>query len=179
MENKTKLLCLLGAFVVLAGLASSVNVTTALASISGQYTLVYMYNASAPSPWLVYDATVPGGVGNTLTDMGVQWGYWIKVNATSATLNISGTEPSSTNISLISGWNLIGYPKLASQGVTTALSGISGQYTLLYLYNASASNPWLVYDATVPGGVGNTLANMVPGYGYWIKVNATSATLTI
>ncbi|MFH1788211.1 MAG: lamin tail domain-containing protein [Candidatus Altiarchaeota archaeon] len=153
-------------------------------SIDGSYTLVYQYNASASAlnRWLVYDPTVPGGLGNTLNDTSVMWGYWIKVNGTTPTLNVSGNAPAagSTSTALVSSWNLVGYPSTTAANITTALSSINDNYTLVYLYNASDVNDtWKVYDPTVPGGLGNDLHMMVPGYGYWIKVNATTETLVI
>jgi hypothetical protein len=168
-----------GTLVVLSGLASSVNVSTALASIDGKYSIVWGYNASdTADPWKSY---VPGYGSdvNDLSNMGVEWGYWVRLNTTSATLNVSGTEPSSTSISLVSGWNLVGYPKLTSAAVATALSTIDGKYSIVWGYNASdTADPWKSYVPGYGSDV-NDLSQLSAGSGYWIRVNATSATLTI
>jgi len=177
METKIKAVCLLTVLALLAGLASSVGVTTALASIAGEYSIVWGYNASDISdPWKKH---VPGAaIGNDLSDLGVEWGYWVRLNTSQATLNISGTEPSSTDVGLVNGWNLIGYPTTTAQAAATVLSGIAGQYSIVWGYNASDSgDPWKKY---VPGAaIGNDLASFTPGFGYWVRVNATSATLTV
>jgi carbohydrate-selective porin OprB len=178
MENKIKTACLLlGALILISSSASGANVTTALSSINGQYSIVWAYNASDTADhWKKF---VPGAaVGNDLSDMGVSWGYWVRVNATSATLNISGTAPTSTDIPMVEGWNLVGYPSTTAQTVTSGLSSISGKYSIVWGYNASdTSDTWKKF---VPGAaVGNDLQALTPGFGYWIRLNATSATLTI
>jgi len=177
MKNKLRAVFLIGTIVALTGLASSANVSTALASIDGKYSIVWAYNASDTSdPWKKY---VPGAsIGNDLSDVGVQWGYWVRLNTTSATLNVSGTEPSSTSISLVSGWNLVGYPKLTSAAVATGLTSIDGKYSIVWGYNASdTSDPWKKY---VPGAsIGNDLTALSSGSGYWVRLNTTSATLTV
>ena len=43
------------------------------------FSLVYAYHASDPSPWKMYDPAMP--FGNDLTDLEPGWGYWIWVNA--------------------------------------------------------------------------------------------------
>ena len=180
MKNKLRAVFLIGTIVALTGLASSANVSTALASIDGKYSIVWGYNASDTSdPWKSY---VPGYGSdvNDLSDMGVQWGYWVRVNATSATLNVSGNEPSSTNIPVVNVWNLVGYPKLTTaSNVSTALASINGNYTIVWGYNASdTSDPWKSYVPGYGSDV-NDLSQLSAGSGYWIRVNATSATLTI
>lgn len=87
METKIKAVCLLTVLALLAGLASSVGVTTALASIAGEYSIVWGYNASDISdPWKKH---VPGAaIGNDLASFTPGFGYWVRVNATSATLTV-------------------------------------------------------------------------------------------
>jgi len=174
---KKKLLMGVIILFTLGTIVSAANVTTVLSSISGNYTVVWAYNASdTSSPWKRYLVGAP--TGNDLTDMGPSSGYWIKMNVSTATLTVTGTSPSSTSIPLVSGWNLIGYPSSTAQSITTVLSGISSSYTVVWAYNASdTSSPWKRYLVGAP--TGNDLASMVPGYGYWIKMNVSSATLTI
>jgi len=165
--------------VLLSTIASSVNVTTALSSIEGNYSLVYAYYANdSDDYWKRY---IPGGATNDLTSMDVAHGYWVRVNVSSETLEVTGTVPSSTTITLSGDqgtyWNLIGFPSTTTTNITTALTGIDGSFTLVYLYNASdTSDTWKRY---IPGGATNDLLYMYPGYGYWIKINVSSANLTI
>ena len=174
---KKKLLMGVIILFTLGTIVSAANVTTVLSSISGNYSIVWAYNASDTSdPWKKYQ--VGAVVGNDLTEMGVGVGYWIKLNVSTATLTVTGTSPSSTGIPLSNGWNLIGYPSSTPQTITTVLSGISGNYSIVWAYNASdTSDPWKKYQ--VGAVVGNDLTSMVSGYGYWIKLNVSSATLTI
>lgn len=54
-------------------------VETALASLEGKYTSLYLYDESNPDTWLLYDRTVAepfGPLVNTLTEMGTE-AYWI------------------------------------------------------------------------------------------------------
>ena len=161
---------LISAVLVLLGThVSGATVGDALASINGSYSVVYGFNASTGA-WMRY---LPGGASNTLTVMTVADGYWVKMTS-AGTLNVSGTEPSSTIISLATGWNLMGYPKLTAGAVGTVLTGIDGKYSVVYGFNAS-SGAWMRY---LPGGASNTLTNMVAGSGYWIKMTSAD-TLTI
>jgi hypothetical protein len=79
---------------------------------------------------------------------------------------------SSFEISLPSaGWNLVAYPLQEARMVTEALFSISGYYTTVYGYEAAdTSDPWKVYDVTVPEYV-NDLHTLEYGHGYWINVS--------
>ena len=85
-------------------------------------------------------------------------------------LNISGTVPESTDINLKAGWNLIGYNSLESQPIIDVLSSITGNYSIVWAYDASdTTDHWKKYDPSAP--FGNDLANMEVGKGYWIMMN--------
>ena len=74
-------------------------------------------------------------------------------------------------IQLSVGWNLIGYNSLYSQPIADALSSISGNYSIVWAYNASdTTDHWKKYDPGVP--FGNDLINMEPGRGYWIMMTS-------
>jgi len=144
------------------------NVNSVLSPISGNYSIVWAYNASDTSDhWKKYDSTTP--FGNDLISMEPGKGYWIMMTSDD-TLPISGTMPASTDIELWSGWNLIGYNSLNPQTITDALSSIDGNYSIIWAYNASdLTDHWKKYDPNTP--FGNDLANMEPGKGYWIMMN--------
>jgi hypothetical protein len=156
----------------LRGLVGSYPVPTVLASIAGKYTQVVAYIAST-GQWKTY---VVGEPINPLENMTPTMGYWIYVNQTGGVnLTINGTQLSNTTWVLYQGWNLIGYPSLTTRNVSNALSTIDGNYTQLVVYIASTGQ-WKTY---VVGEPINPLENMTPGYGYWIYVNTSTATLTI
>ena len=86
---------------------SDTSVSEVLSSIDGQYSVVQSYLASdASDPWKIYDPSAPP-IASDLSDLDVSMGFWINMN-NSATLSVSGTAPSSTNIQLRAGWNMIG-----------------------------------------------------------------------
>ncbi|NOR85796.1 hypothetical protein GQ473_06785 [archaeon] len=79
--------------------------------------------------------------------------------------------PESTDINLKTGWNLIGYNSLDNQPIAESLSSISGNYTIVWTYDASdTADHWKKYDPNAP--FGNDLKIMEPGKGYWIMMSA-------
>ena len=145
------------------------GISPLLSSINGNYSIVWEYNASDTSDhWKKYDPGVP--FGNDLTNMEPGKGYWILMTSDN-TLPISGTVPESTDIDLKISWNLVGYNSLDSQPIADALSSISGNYSIVWAYNASdTTDHWKKYDSGVP--FGNDLINMEPGRGYWIMMTS-------
>jgi len=145
------------------------SIISILSPVSGNYSIVWAYNASdTDNHWKKYDPATP--FGNDLTNMEPGKGYWIMMTSDD-TLNISGTMPAPTDIELWSGWNLIGYNSLDPQTITDALFSISGNYSIIWAYNASDSTDhWKKYDPNTP--FGNDLANMEPGKGYWIMMTS-------
>ena len=77
------------------------------------------------------------------------------------------------NPSFNAGWNGFGYPLFGSQGVTTALSSIEGQYSILASPSVDGSGDWLVYDPTVLppfDALVNTLDQLEFARPYWVHV---------
>lgn len=160
-----------------AGSVIATEISEILAPIQGQYEIVWAYNASdTADPWKKY---VPGAPdwANDLREIVTGQGYWIKmVSSSPDPLIISGLPLASTQINLVSGWNLIGYPSTESQDIGDALSQIDGKYEIVWAYNSSdIEDPWKRY---MPGSPGNDLDEMKPGCGYWIKMTE-DATLTV
>ncbi len=126
------------------------------------------YNASdTTDPWKSYDPTLP--MFSDLDSLDEKTGFWIRMTAND-TLTVTGSIPDSISIPLIGGWNLAGYPA-ATQPVADALSSINGSYVKVMMYNASdIADPWKSYDPTLP--LFSDLKNIVPGFGYWIRMDA-------
>jgi hypothetical protein len=131
------------------------NLPAALSSI--QSNLVQVKNTSA--------AYAPGVNAwfNTLTELTPGFGYWVNVSA-ACNLSVTGTaiNPATTSIDLVPGWNLVAYLPSASQAVGTALASISP-----YLQEVKFQN-----QTYIPGSGANTLTQMSPNNGYYIKVSA-------
>ena len=95
-------------------------------------------------------------------------GFWIEVNQDTE-LTVEGLYPSTVSIPLYTGWNLISYPGEVATSVPVALSSISEKYEKVFSYRAGETNPWKVYDISVPPWV-NDLDTLEPGFGYWIYI---------
>lgn len=92
-------------------------------------------------------------------------GLWIQMNE-DQTLAIVGEEATDTELNVIDGWNLIGYPSLTNRSVNEVLDGID--YSSIFSY---INDEWKGYNPLKPI---NTLNYLMPGYGYWVKANENS-----
>jgi len=145
-------------------------------SIDGSYSIVWGYDSSdSEDQWKRF---IPGSNGNDLTEMGEQFGYWVRVNASQPqTLTVDGEIPTQTSSPLYYGWNLIGYPNENPQLVGDALASIDRKYNLVWQYNASdLDSQWRRH---IPGSNQNELDYLTPGFGYWVRLNVSTAILTV
>jgi len=115
---------------------------------------------------LTYDPELPQF--STLWYVDHLSGYWIKVKAGQAfSLEIEGVPAAvNTPIPVTTGWNLVSYLPSVVLAPVDALASISDK--LLFAYGWS--NGILIYQPGSP--IFNTLDEMAPCNGYWIKVNA-------
>ena len=147
------------------------------ASIAGDYDAVFGYDGCDSSdPWKSYRPdSLP--VRNDLTAITLQQGIWIRTTR-QVTMALSGIVPSTVDIPLCSGWNLISYPVSTPRSLPVALAGIAGKHNSVYAYDAAdTANSWKSYDPTAPPAA-NDLNALEAGRGYWIE--ATGAiTLTV
>ena len=148
---------------------SSTTFNDVLASIVGEYDLVYSYIASDPTdPWKKYNTAAPPFL-NDLTEINERMGFWIRTSGAKP-LTVSGVAPLSPTIPLVTGWNLVGYPSQVTRPITEALASIAGKYDLVYTYDASdMADPWKKYNVAAPPFL-NDLVVMSPRRGYWIRV---------
>jgi VCBS repeat-containing protein len=148
---------------------TNTSVAAVLASINNQYTLVYAWDAT--SGWLVYDPSSSSG--NTLNNLDEKMGFWIKM-ITDKTLVVGGSAPNATSINLKIGWNLVGYPSEVNGTLPDIFTGHGvgdTTYSLVYTYHADEPSltRWKLFDPTEGT---DTLTELVPGWGYWIKASA-------
>ncbi len=144
------------------------SIGSVLSQVNGDFSIVWAYDASdVADPWKKYDPSVP--FGNDLSKVKPGKGYWIMMTADD-TLSVTGHLPEKSIPDMASGWNLIGYNSLTEDPVEDALSSVSGDYSIVWAYDASDSaDPWKKYDPSVP--FGNDLTEMEPGRGYWTMMN--------
>ena len=97
----------------------------------------------------------------------LHWGATSNDPATSGVsfaLSELGAGQSDKTISLVVGWNLVGYDAVHSQPVHHAISSIASLIESVWGWSYGH---WLSY---VPGRQENSLTNLEPGMGYWIKM---------
>jgi len=94
-------------------------------------------------------------------------GLWVHTTSSGDTTE---NEPSvtSTDIPLVVGWNLIGYPSNTVDTVSNVMSGFTGTYDIIQRYDTS-SGSIVTMQAT---------DNMEYGNAYWVHVT-TAGTLTV
>ena len=133
------------------------SVPNVLSSISGSLVSVKYFNSTDKAdPWKSYR---PGGMANDLISINRGMGIWVCVNA-ACTVAIEGSVPPSTSITLLAGWNLIGYPSGTERTITSALAGTG--YDRVEGFTATA--PYVQELA------GSYL--MRQGEAYWVRVPA-------
>jgi len=144
------------------------DIADVLAGILDDVILVYGWDGETDT-WMRFDPEVE--YGNTLTTIDETMGFWINMGAP-RTLTVLGTAPTTTNITLYEGWNLIGWPSDGSTALPAALAAIEDNYDLVLAYHANDSaDPWKLFDPEAPA-YANDLLEMAPGWGYWINMVA-------
>ena len=138
--------------------------TSVVGSLSG-LEAVFEYQEGENDAWKIYNPNLPSFVVQDLILMSRMEGYWVNMQSSQNFLLIGGLRRP-TNIPLVPGWNLAGYPTNETKPVATSFSSISGNYTEVRTYNASTGS----YISYVPG-VGGALNQTQAYQGYWI--NAT------
>lgn len=158
----------------------STAITDVLSGLVGTYDLAYAWNGQGQG-WLKYD-NIPMS-SDTLNTLDETMGFWIHTMSTAQTLSVAGNVPTITQINLSAaglGWNLIGYPSVASRNLPDALSdhGVGTDFSLVYAYQATdTADPWKLFDRTAPIW-SNDLFALSPDLGYWVQVSVTH-TLTV
>jgi len=134
------------------------SLTKVLSSIAGQYDAVKYYDATdINDPWKTHRVGVST---NDLVNVDHKMGIWINM-LNPANLTVEGDEPTSTNIPLYAGWNLVSYPSLTHDVVANALWGTGADSVEVF----DPAEPYLIRE------VGPTYL-MQPGEGYWVHVPA-------
>jgi parallel beta-helix repeat protein len=139
------------------------NLTTVLRLIEGKYDIVRSYNAtSLTDHWQTYRTSVPNGY-NDLAYLNHKMGLWINITTADGVMfTVTGEKPSSTQIQLYKGWNLVNYPSFTDRNVSEALKGIPYEQVEGFDENAPPYYLRILSDSDI----------MTAGYGYWIRVTS-------
>jgi hypothetical protein len=132
---------------------------------------IFEYREGETDSWKSYNPNLPEFVIQDLTSMSRMEGYWINMEAEENFL-LEGGLRIPTNINLVQGWNLAGYPKNSSEPVNTSFETIAGNFTEVRTYNATLD----IFINYVPG-TGGALTHTATPMGYWI--NATNSEVWI
>ncbi len=122
--------------------------------------IVEQVNYDYPGEWSSY---VPGRADhfNNIDRLSNVNGFWIHMT-TNDTLTIVGLEPTSTDIDLAPGWNMVGYPSNTDRSASDTLPG---EVTKMGVFNASREyNLEYIYDLST--------YTMTAGEGYWMYNDA-------
>lgn len=114
-----------------------------------------------------WDPAVPAFL-NTLTNINCGDGYFVQSDNV-CSFDVTGPISNNVNINLNNGWNLIGYPQEICQDVEPAFNELLTNGYLDQVKNMTQS-----YDPSVPAFL-NTLTNIEPGEGYFLKSNTSSS----
>lgn len=148
-------------FFCISNMESRDDVVGSLSGIEG----IFEYQEGQTDAWKTYNPDLPSFVIHDLNYMSRTEGYWIRMSS-SRNFFFEGGLIVPTNMPLIPGWNLAGYPTNQTKPVNQSFASISGNYTEVRAYNTSTGS----FISYVPG-VGGALTQTESYYGYWI--NAT------
>jgi hypothetical protein len=115
----------------------------------------YYSNIDKADPWKSYNPSKPF---NDLTTVNHTMALWLVVKE-DCNLTVAGIVPKTTGILLKQGWNFVGYPSSILRTVSDAMGGVN--YERIEGYSMSSQYNLEIYS---------DVADMMPGYGYWIKV---------
>jgi hypothetical protein len=129
---------------------------TVLQSLGSNYASVQGYHAGKSRPWLHWHRNKPNKF-NDVIDIDNKKGDYIDMITSDYLVTVGGVAPT-VDITLKTGWNLIGYPSLTDLLRDDALSSISGKYNMVERFDTTT-------DREVRLDSGDY---MQPGLGYWI-----------
>jgi len=135
------------------------SLTSILADIESNYDRLMYYDASTDE-WLTY---VPGREDNfnNLEQWDHLMGIWIRMTG-NATLTVEGHIPTTTDITLYPGWNMVGYP---SDSVKTGSDLLPEEVTKIGVFSRNK-------DYNVAYHTDLTDFLFVPQSGYWVYSEA-------
>ncbi len=148
-------------------LAPNKSAENVLSSIAGNFSSVHAYYAEDKAdPWKAYKPGLPEWVVHDLKHIDQKRGYWINMHNKSS-FYVEGIIIQPDEISLKTGWNLIGYPANQSKNISGALEMINSSFEIIWSYDA-AEEEYYYFNSSSNDG---TIEDMEPFRGYWIKMS--------
>lgn len=131
---------------------------------------MYQYVPGTTDRWRVHNPNLPPWVISDLEFLSRRVGYVLILNQ-SRSYQTSGLSVSSTDIPIIAGWTLVGYPSLNETGIVNATLSINDTVNVIRSYDATGATYRYYYPATQSGD----LINLTPGQGYWVNGTGSDA----
>lgn len=124
--------------------------------------MVYYYDPDTCG-WLWWN----GSPSSTLTSMPDGLGCWVLMDGAD-TLTVHGLPPGEPPpcYDVVADWNMVGFTSTVAMSHATYLADVTGQYLVLYGWDATAQGWVCPYPAGQCGG------NMMPGSGYWLLMDS-------
>jgi hypothetical protein len=137
-----------------------------LESIEDNYSAIFGYKPNSIDSWESHNPSLPTWVVQDLDIIDNRKGYWL-IMKNKSTFYKNGRVSNVNTVPLVTNWNLIGYPNDKTIDSNTALSEITGNYSIIMAYNASTG----FWDSFGPLGDGS-LENISMDRGYWIYMTS-------
>jgi hypothetical protein len=131
-----------------------------LRTLEDNYFSVQGYHAGKSRPWLHWFKGKPHYF-NDAIEIDHKNGYYVGMKNPDY-LVVAGRVPSSTQIQLKTGWNLVGYQSMTNRTRDDALSSIAGNYNMVLYFDTKLKKEIRL----------NPDDYMEPGLGYWIHATA-------
>ncbi len=155
-------------FISFPRLPADRNIENVLQTVLAHLNIVWGYD-NQNKTWLKYK---PSTSPSTLTSIDPGKGYWLYLNDP-ASLALEGGDVS-PNVQLYGGWNLVGFNGADGTNADTSLSGITGNWSILWNWKNGQwkikrpSPDWVGIPSILIPFPGITIFNQ--GRAYWIKV---------
>jgi nitrogen fixation protein len=143
------------------------NITTLFSPIMGNISIIWEYNSSnGTNAWAYYTTMTDKYEQGTLRSVNERQGYWVRCTNDTA-FTVTGYRPQSSNVTLKSGWNLIGNPTL---DIRQPLAAYPAEKIVWQFNSSNASSPWSYHTTVTDKYKQGTLTELKPGYGYWVRI---------
>lgn len=147
----------------------STTIGEVLKEISPNVRIMWTYDNDKKN-WLKYKA----GQTSTFDTMEPGKGYWLYMDASSNITMTGWNLPSSTQVHLFDGWNLIGYAGTDGKDIETALTGISTKWNIIWNWTDGKWYGKHIAISTLPDPI-QPLSVFNLGKAYWIRIKAGQA----
>ncbi len=152
----------------IAFLGPAQPISTAFAAISGQFQVIYRFDATTQT-WKSYNPAAPDS--SDFTDFAQGAAYWVYMtNPASVTIGVAGLSQGAGDLPLLPGWN--DHAQAApSAPVPAALQTYGVTYSAVWHFDA-AGQRWQLYDPTA--GAVSDFQTLDQGQAYFVRVVAPS-----